>query len=115
MRALLVCAALLVASAAGAGGFTVDEGVIGEMELRRAFESGSMIFGGSITPTDYTGDPGFQGHVDTRGLFELTYAYEPQFVHLDDLLSGRVPEVAGSRFGGCVVSGASVRYVHGLH
>lgn len=27
---------------------------------------------------------------DTRGLFELTYAYEPLFVNLDDLLAGRV-------------------------
>lgn len=53
--------------------FTTDEGVIGEMEYRRAFEDGAFIFSGSITHTDYTGKPGWQGDVDTRGLFKADW------------------------------------------
>ncbi|MCL5777448.1 LPS assembly protein LptD [Limibaculum sp. FT325] len=52
---------------------TTKDGAIGEFEYRRAFEQGSMLFSGSLTHTDYTGDAGFQGHVDTRGIFRADW------------------------------------------
>ena len=50
---------------------TTEEGVIGELEYRRAFENGQLFFSGSVTRTDYTGEKGFEGHVETAGLFQL--------------------------------------------
>lgn len=52
---------------------TTEDGVIGEFEYRRAFTDGSLIFAGSLTRSDFTGDSGFEGHIDTRGLFKAEW------------------------------------------
>ncbi|MBK0398850.1 LPS-assembly protein LptD [Limibaculum sp. M0105] len=56
--------------------FTTEEGVIGEFEYRRVFGTGSFIFSGSVTRTDYTGESSFQGNVDTRGRFDADWLDE---------------------------------------
>ncbi|MEM0944190.1 MAG: LPS assembly protein LptD, partial [Pseudomonadota bacterium] len=51
--------------------FLTEEGAIGSLEFRRAFRSGQLSFGGSITRSDFDGESGFEGHLDTEGLFTL--------------------------------------------
>lgn len=51
--------------------FTTDEGVIGEAEYRRAFSNGQISIGGSVTRSDFNDESGFEGHLDTKGLFSF--------------------------------------------
>jgi LPS-assembly protein len=48
-----------------------NDGVIGELEYRRLFESGQLTFGGSVTWNDYEGEGAIHGHVDTDGRFDI--------------------------------------------
>ncbi|MBY8975655.1 LPS-assembly protein LptD [Rhodobacteraceae bacterium NNCM2] len=49
--------------------FTTKEGILGEAEYRRVFDSGSMRVAGSLARTDFTGEEAWEGHLDTDGLF----------------------------------------------
>ncbi|MEM7505342.1 MAG: LPS assembly protein LptD [Pseudomonadota bacterium] len=51
--------------------FTTNEGVIGEAEYRRAFSNGQISIGGSVTRSDFNDRTGFEGHLDTKGLFSF--------------------------------------------
>ncbi|MEM7238206.1 MAG: LPS assembly protein LptD [Pseudomonadota bacterium] len=51
--------------------FTTGEGIVAEMEYRRAFENGRLSVGGSVTRSDFTGERSIEGHLDTSGLFEV--------------------------------------------
>ncbi len=48
---------------------TTNDGVVGELELRRAFESGYAEFFGTVGRSDFTGRGEWHGHVDTVGRF----------------------------------------------
>jgi LPS-assembly protein len=51
---------------------TSEEGVLGELEYRRAFENGSLSLAGSIASDDRPGsEGGVRGHLDTDGRFFL--------------------------------------------
>ncbi len=50
---------------------TTNDGVVGELEFRRAFTTGGLRFEGSIGRSDFTGDDELHGHVDTQGDFRL--------------------------------------------
>ncbi|MEM6972310.1 MAG: LPS assembly protein LptD [Pseudomonadota bacterium] len=51
---------------------TTDDGVIIDGELRRAFDFGDLRFRGSIVHTDFNGNAGFQGHVDSDASFDVS-------------------------------------------
>ncbi len=50
---------------------TTNDGVVGELEFRRAFRNGGLLFAGSIARSDFTGETEQHGHVDTEGRFRL--------------------------------------------
>jgi LPS-assembly protein len=50
---------------------TTNDGIIGALEYRRAFESGVFEIAGSLTRNDYEGSDEFHGHIEARGLFDL--------------------------------------------
>lgn len=51
--------------------FTTEDGIIGDAEYRRAFDTGSLFIRGTLVKTDFTGESRFQGHLDTAGRFSL--------------------------------------------
>ncbi|MEO1458872.1 MAG: LptA/OstA family protein, partial [Pseudomonadota bacterium] len=51
--------------------FTTDEGIFGDIEYRRAFDTGALTFRGSLGRSDFTGEVQAEGHVDTDGTFSL--------------------------------------------
>ena len=54
-----------------------NDGVILELEYRRLFEDGELVFGGSVTWNDYEdGEGALHGHVDTLGEFQLPYGID---------------------------------------
>lgn len=69
---------------------TTDEGVIGIGEYRRAFSNGSLSLIGSLTQTDFTGEPALQGHIDTDALFrtegDIRYGWDISFASDDAYL-----------------------------
>lgn len=50
---------------------TTGDGVVGVLQYRRAFESGSFTTAGSLTYDDYEGSNAFHGHLEARGEFDL--------------------------------------------
>lgn len=50
---------------------TTGDGVVGVVEYRRNFESGSFTTAGSLTYNDYEGSHAFHGHLEARGEFDL--------------------------------------------
>ncbi len=50
---------------------TSGDGMVGVLEYRRAFESGSFTTVGSLTYNDYQGSNEFHGHLEARGEFDL--------------------------------------------
>ena len=52
------------------------DGLILDLEYRRAFEKGSISVGGSATINDYLGSTRFHGHLDTEGLFRTDSGIE---------------------------------------
>ncbi|MHA1109370.1 MAG: LPS-assembly protein LptD, partial [Alphaproteobacteria bacterium] len=62
---------------------TSGDGFIGALEYRRAFESGRFEIAGSLTRNagsltrnDYEGSNEFHGHIEARGLFDLTNGFK---------------------------------------
>jgi len=51
---------------------TTEENVIGQIEYRRAFETGRLRLAGSLAYNDFTGESKLHGHIDTQGLFRLS-------------------------------------------
>jgi LPS-assembly protein len=50
---------------------TTSDGVVGALEYRRAFETGTFATAGSLTYNDYEGSNAFHGHIEGRGEFDL--------------------------------------------
>jgi LPS-assembly protein len=50
---------------------TTNDGLVGELELRRAFSDGDIRFAGSVARSDFTGERQIHGHVDTDALFRF--------------------------------------------
>ncbi len=48
---------------------TTNDGVVGELEARRAFSNGDIFFAGSVARSDFTGESEQHGHVDTFARF----------------------------------------------
>lgn len=48
---------------------TTNDGVLGELELRRAFRNGDINFEGSLGQNDFTGETELHGHIFSTGLF----------------------------------------------
>src|SRR6056297_935485 len=56
--------------------FTTNDGIIGEVEVRRAFLTGNAVFRGSLGQSDFTGSNEVHGHVDTDGRFALGRGFD---------------------------------------
>ena len=50
---------------------TTKEGIVGVLEYRRAFASGTFSTAGSLTRSDYEGSSEFHGHLEAEGEFDL--------------------------------------------
>lgn len=63
--------------------FTTDSGIVGVGEVRRAFDNGGFEVLGSLVQTDFTGEPGLQGHLDTEGNFtfgnDINWGWDVKF------------------------------------
>ncbi|GMG82302.1 LPS assembly protein LptD [Paralimibaculum aggregatum] len=55
---------------------TTNDGIVGELEFRRAFETGNLFFKGSAVRSDFTGDRELHGHVDSEGLFRAFDSFD---------------------------------------
>lgn len=69
---------------------TTNDGVLGEVDYRRAFRAGSVFFRGTVGRSDFTGESEWHGHVDTEGRFAiplgLTAGWDVKFASDDDYL-----------------------------
>jgi LPS-assembly protein len=54
---------------------TTGDGVVGVVEYRRAFESGTFTTAGSLTYDDYEGSNEPHGHIEARGEFDLVEGF----------------------------------------
>jgi len=70
--------------------FSTNDGLLGQVELRRAFDAGALRFEASVTSSDFTGEDELHGHVDTEGRFRYgrrtNYGWDIEFASDDDYL-----------------------------
>ena len=80
--------------------FTTDDGLILDLEYRRAFTNGEIRVSGSATINDYLGSSRFLGHFDSEGTFKTASGIEYGWditVASDDAYLGRFDYDYGDR------------------
>ena len=69
---------------------TTDEGIIGEVDYRRAFAAGNLRLRASVTRSDFAGEDEWHGHVDSQGSFRagerIDWGWDIKFASDDDYL-----------------------------
>lgn len=69
---------------------STNDGLLGQIEFRRAFDAGALRFEGSLTRADFTGENELHGSVDTAGRFRYgrrtNWGWDIEFASDDDYL-----------------------------